>query len=157
MKTNPKKTLAHNLSNLMHQNDMRQPDVERASQRHGGVNQKTISNYLAMAKEENACNPTLEKIAILAAVFNLQACELLDPTLGNPKSEKLDAEKMLTALNEGISLMFEAGILTDENAHQMIGVMPELAKISTLFYNSTPESRQALRDAAVIFIDKKAV
>jgi transcriptional regulator with XRE-family HTH domain len=142
MEKNSKIILAENLSRLMLENNLNQVELAKKSTRFGGgVNQKTISNYLDRSIDSMA-NPCLKKIEALAKCFKLQTHQILDENLfkEQPKAmHQIDSDRLDKSISEGALLLFEAGIIDKEKANVIVGLSRDISKAAGIIYSNLNE------------------
>lgn len=136
MKTNSKQVLAENLDTLMRSHGINQVELAKRSERFGkGITQKTISNYVDRSRD-SAANPTLEKIDILAKCFGIEPGLLISKDLKEAEDfQKLDDKLLISSLSDGVALLFEAGVISSDDAQLVLGISDDIAKATAIIYN----------------------
>ncbi|MPY24500.1 helix-turn-helix domain-containing protein [Shewanella sp. YLB-07] len=151
MPENIRQVLAINLELLLIKKGWKMADLARESIRFGEVNQRTIGSYLK--SDGGAANPTLKKVASLAACFDISVSELLDENLG--KHKNIDAALLKISMQSGIELLSESHVITESSTAVLLDNLNDLTDVTVIVLNDKSGKSQTMTLDFLAFLNNR--
>ncbi len=160
MKQNTKSILAKNLERLMMEAKINQVELAKKTKLLGrSVNQKTISNYMNVDSDDFSfsVNPRLDKIDALADYFGVKTTDLLNEDFFKHRDTTipLDDNRLESSISEGAALLAEAGIIGNDKAVQLVEMAKDIAKATSIIYNSNNTDSNKVIFNFVSYLNKR--
>lgn len=151
MSENIRQVLAINLELLLSNKGWKMADLARESIRFEEVNQRTIGSYLKSSGGE--ANPTLKKVASLAACFDITVSELLDENLG--KHKNIDAAILKNSMSNGVELLSESNVISDSSTEVILDNLDDLIDAMVIVLNDKLGKSQSVTLDFLAFLNKR--
>lgn len=151
MENDIKQVLAKNLGILMKDKGWIKADLARETMRFEEVNQRTIGSYLKDGGVD--ANPTLNKVASIAACFNLSVSELLDENLGT--RQNINATLLKSSMVTGVELLSESRVITEASAQVILDSLNDLTDATLIVLNDKLGKSQSATLDFLTFLNKR--